>query len=141
MEPKDFKASGDSLADEYYSLTWPKRNIDRFTTYKIDSLGVLRVGRRLPYRTNYYDIRLRYKNVLNTNPPRPIFSNTDKDNERLKMKWDEMKSLNVMYFEEFQYADAAEIFGILRRAKNLYIIIEEEKSGDYYLAKKVEILD
>ena len=137
------KFSRDSVTTEYYSMTWPKKNIDRIITYKIDSAGMLRVGGRLPYYSNYHYLRLRYENNLNKNPPKLIFSRTPTDHnpEHLKTEWSELKTMNVMMLEHFQYADAGEIFGILKRAKNLYIIIEEEKSGDYYLAKKVEILE
>ncbi len=133
--------SKDTITTEWYRMTWSEKDKILPIRLSVDSTGKLFTHRSLPTRS-HQTLVLRYENVRGENPPKLIFDPRLHLRERdvNSITRYEIQELNLLWLAEFPAANQAQLFTIIKEARNLYIIVEEEKAGNYYLAKKVKVV-
>lgn len=126
---------------ENYRLGWTSINEGKKLTLNLDENGKIIKGGTVDVSTSPNLLLLSYKNFKGENPPLKI-PNTYTLNPLIKaLKEKELyKNRNVILFDDFIFYDYSELYKIIKNAKNLYIIFEEERTKKYYFAKKVSIL-
>ena len=108
---------------EYYKLAWPSTVNYKKLSLKINDKGNLVTS--ISMVGSGKTINLVYKNEKKQNLP---------------LKVDKNESLNIIKYEDFIYYEI-DLFKFLKKAKNLYVIIENETKGNFYIAKKVELTE
>lgn len=123
---------------ERYNLSWESKSTTK--TLKVDENGqLIKGGISVANRSPNFLI-LTYTNLKNENPKLKI-PNKSKEHPLIKglVEKELYKNRNVIRFEEFMFYDQSELLNVIKNAKNIYVVFEEEKNKKYYFAKKVTI--
>ena len=61
-------------------------------------------------------------------------------NENPSLKIERRSLTNIIKYEDFIYYDTS-LLDFIKKAKNIYIILEKDMKRNFYFAKKVDIMD
>lgn len=130
----------DTIKNEYYNLSWPKKYGYKKLWIKYDELNGVSKGTKFIESNSFNNLTVNYKNINNNNPIKVIPKNNTYIKPLKTYINGFFKNNNVILFQEFLWYDNHELFEVIKKVKNLYIVFEEEEINDFYFAKKVTIL-
>ncbi len=107
---------------ENYRLSWPSSINYKKMSLKVNEKGDLISS--ISILGSSKNVNLTYKNEQNKNSP-------------IRVKKDQI--LNIIKYDDFVYYEN-DLIEFFKNARNLYVILENDSRGNYYMVKKVELI-